>query len=378
MKPGVGPGRAGCCLQAPGRTRHGERTTARAPAWRAACLFTGRGSADERGDVAGHLPELRRAARLPHLGFSALVVLPCHHRVAVVHPAVRRGPVPPVAEDRLLSAIQADLAASPFHGEGHRKVWARLRYGLGLVVGRNRVLRLMHENQPLSPNRHPPRPANGHDGTILTTAPDRLWGTDASMVQTVADGRVRVFAALDHFNSEVIGHYVSTDGSRFAALEPISQAVSARFRGIEADVARGVTVRADHGPQYISGHFTHQIAHWGMALSHSFPEPQTNGVVERFRTLKEQVVYGGRCQSGGSHIHHTLYCLLAPRLARLHEPARLPAAARGYTALADGPMSDPFDRNATDPALPTCSNTKPARAGLVRQGTKASAPAACA
>lgn len=108
------------------------------------------------------------------------------HRVAVVHPAVRRGPVPP---DRLLTAIQADLAASPFHGEGHRKVWARLRYGLGLVVGRNRVLRLMHENQLLSPNRHPPRPANDHDGTILTAAPDRLWGTDASMVQTVADGR---------------------------------------------------------------------------------------------------------------------------------------------------------------------------------------------
>ena len=50
----------------------------RSPAWRAACLFTGRGRADERGDLACHLPELRRAARLPHLGSSALVVLPCH------------------------------------------------------------------------------------------------------------------------------------------------------------------------------------------------------------------------------------------------------------------------------------------------------------
>jgi len=216
------------------------------------------------------------------------------HRVAVAHPAARRGPVPPVAEDSLLAAIQADLAASPFRGEGHRQVWARLRYGLGLVVGRNRVLRLMHENQLLSPYRHPPRPVNNHDGTILTTAPDRLWGTDASMVQTVADGRVWVFAALDHFNSEIIGHYVSTDGSRFAALEPISQAVNTRFGGIEADAARGVAVRADNGPQYISGHFTRQIAHWGMALSHSYPhQPETNGVAERFfRTLKEQVIYG--------------------------------------------------------------------------------------
>jgi len=125
------------------------------------------------------------------------------HRVAPAQPAPRRGPVPPVAQDSLLAAIQADIAASPFRGEGHRKVWARLRYGLGLVVGRNRVLRLMRENHLLSPYRHPPRPANNHTGTILTSGPDRLWGTDASMVQTVQDGRVWVFAALDHFNSEL-------------------------------------------------------------------------------------------------------------------------------------------------------------------------------
>jgi putative transposase len=214
--------------------------------------------------------------------------------VAAAQSKASRGPVPPVPEDSLLAAIRADLAASPFRGEGHRKVWARLRYGLGLVVGRNRVLRLMHENQLLSPYRQPPRPANDHNGTILTTAPDRLWGTDASMVQTVTEGRVWVFAALDHFNSEVVGHYVSTDGSRFAALEPVSQAVTARFGGVEADAARGVTVRADNGPQYISRHFTRQLAHWGMALSHSFPhQPETNGVAERFfRTLKEQVIYG--------------------------------------------------------------------------------------
>src|SRR5690349_7701620 len=67
----------------------------------------------------------------------------------------------------------------------------------------------------LSPYRRPPRPANDHDGTILTAAPDVLWGTDATMVQTAADGRVWVFAALDHWNSEVVGHHVSTDGSRF-------------------------------------------------------------------------------------------------------------------------------------------------------------------
>ena len=186
-------------------------------------------------------------------------------------PPARRGPVPPVDEASLLAAIQADLAQSPFQSEGHRKVWARLRYSLGLPVGRNRVLRLMREHRLLSPFRRPPRPTNDHDGPILTDAPDVLWGTDATMVQTVEDGRVWIFAALDHFNSEVIGHYVSTDGSRFSALEPLSQAVTARFGGMGTDAARGVSVRADNGPQYIARHFTEQVKHWGRAMSYAYP-----------------------------------------------------------------------------------------------------------
>src|SRR5690242_17800229 len=84
-----------------------------------------------------------------------------------------------------------------------RNCSTRLRHRLRLVVGSNRVPRLMRDNQLLSPYRRPPRPANDHDGTILTEAPDVLWGTDASMVQTLEDGRVWIFAALDHFNSGV-------------------------------------------------------------------------------------------------------------------------------------------------------------------------------
>ena len=39
-------------------------------------------------------------------------------------PARRRGPKPAVSDDALLAAIRADLARSPWHGEGHRKVWS--------------------------------------------------------------------------------------------------------------------------------------------------------------------------------------------------------------------------------------------------------------
>jgi putative transposase len=70
------------------------------------------------------------------------------------------------------------------------------------------VLRLMRDNQLLSPFRRPPRPANDHDGTILTEAPDVLWGTDATLVQMAEEGQVCVVAAIDHVNFEVFGHHV--------------------------------------------------------------------------------------------------------------------------------------------------------------------------
>ena len=39
----------------------------------------------------------------------------------------RRGPTPALSDAQLLAAIRTDLARSPFQGEGHRKVHARLR-----------------------------------------------------------------------------------------------------------------------------------------------------------------------------------------------------------------------------------------------------------
>jgi hypothetical protein len=45
----------------------------------------------------------------------------------------------------LVEVIRGVLLASPFHGEGYRKVWVRLRHG-GLRTSKERVRRLMREN----------------------------------------------------------------------------------------------------------------------------------------------------------------------------------------------------------------------------------------
>lgn len=208
--------------------------------------------------------------------------------------AKRRGPQPPVSEDELLSAIRADLESSPFQGEGHRKVFARLKLVRGMRVSRKRVLRLMRENSLLSPFRKPRGVTDSHDGTICTEQPNLMWGSDGMRVETVDDGWVWTFVAVDHFNSECVGHHVCKRGDRFAALEPIAAGLMRFYGSVDAGVARGLAVRTDHGTQYTSDHFIKQLRFWGIAPSFAFvSEPQTNGVAERFiRTLKEQAIHG--------------------------------------------------------------------------------------
>jgi putative transposase len=101
-------------------------------------------------------------------------------------PAQRRGPKPVVSDDSLLAAIRADLARSPWQGEGHRKVWARLRVMDGIRVARKRVLRLMRENALLSPHRARTRDDTPHDRHIITEGPNIMWATDASVPQQAA------------------------------------------------------------------------------------------------------------------------------------------------------------------------------------------------
>ncbi len=206
----------------------------------------------------------------------------------------RRGPKPKHTDGELLAAIQADLKRSPFQGEGHRKVHARLRILDGVRVSRKRVLRIMQENSLLSPHRVRQGKAKKHDGKIITLLPNVMWGTDGARVFTVDDGWVWVFSAVEHWNAECVGWHVCKVGSRFAALEPISQGLQRIYGSVDAEVARGLSLRMDHGSQYLSDHFQKQIRYWGITPSFGFvEEPETNGVAERFnRTLKEQAIHG--------------------------------------------------------------------------------------
>lgn len=204
----------------------------------------------------------------------------------------RRGPLGAMSDDALTTAIQDVLAATPFHGEGHRKVWARLRYA-GTRTSMRRVLRLMRQNNLLAPTRvGSPRGPRSHDGTIIPDTVDAMWGTDLTTTIT-GEGQATVFIAVDHCSAECVGIHAHPQATRFQALEPIRQGVRQRFGGFGKAIARGLAVRHDHGSQYMSHHFQKEIAFLGIDSSPAFVRaPQGNGCAERFiRTLKENLLW---------------------------------------------------------------------------------------
>jgi hypothetical protein len=91
----------------------------------------------------------------------------------------------------------------------------------------------------LVPSR--PRHEHGdpaHAGTIITTRPDEMRGTDATRFYTEREGWCWFFGAVDHYTTEVMGWHVAKIGDRWAALEPIRQGMTTAFCG-GADAVRG-------------------------------------------------------------------------------------------------------------------------------------------
>ena len=195
------------------------------------------------------------------------------HRAPAPSASSRRpGPTGPMPDAELVAAVRAVLVASPFHGEGHRKVWARLRHG-GIRTSKRRVLRLMRE------------------GAIVPEAVDTMWGADLTTTVT-GEGQAAVFVAVDHCSAECVGIHAALRATRFEALEPLRQGVRRHFGGFAKDAARGLSVRHDHGSQYTAHDFQKELRFLGIASSPAFIRaPEGNGCAERFiRTLKENLL----------------------------------------------------------------------------------------
>jgi hypothetical protein len=105
------------------------------------------------------------------------------HRCPTIE-ARRPGPAGPMPDNELVDAIRSLLTQGPFHGEGYRKIWARLRFA-GIRTSKRRVLRLTREHGLQAPGRvGRPHGPKAHDGTIRTERVDLMWGSDLTSAVT--------------------------------------------------------------------------------------------------------------------------------------------------------------------------------------------------
>ena len=195
-------------------------------------------------------------------------------------------------DEALVEAIRELLTASPFHGEGYRKIWARLRFA-GIRTSKRRVLRLTRKHGLQAPQRvGRPHGPKAHDGTIRTERVDEMWGTDLTSTLT-GEGQASIFVTVDHASTECLGIHAARRATRFEALEPLRQGVRACFGAFAQGIAVGLQLRHDHGSQFVADDYQRELAFLGIESSPAFVrEPEGNGCVERFiRTLKENLLW---------------------------------------------------------------------------------------
>ena len=169
-------------------------------------------------------------------------------------PRRRPGPIGACPDAELADHIRRLIEESGFHGEGYRKLWARLRVA-GVRASPRRVRRVMGEHGLLAPHRAAQTRMKIHDGAIITDRINEMWGTDMTQTVTTDEGKAYVFVAVEHANSEIVGIHAARSANRFEALEPVRQAVTRCFGSIAPSVARGLKLRHDHGSNYMSMDF---------------------------------------------------------------------------------------------------------------------------
>jgi putative transposase len=155
---------------------------------------------------------------------------------------------------------------------GAAKIWRQLQRE-GLVVGRDRVARLMGElgiagvvrgrtKRTTTPAQTADRPADLVCRDFTAPAPNRLWVTDLTYVATWA-GFCYVAFVIDAFSRMIVGWRVATSLRTDLALDALEMAIWTR----QGQALNGLIHHSDRGVQYLAIRYTERLAEAGAVAS---------------------------------------------------------------------------------------------------------------
>jgi len=191
-----------------GRDHHGQRVALRqgSPPMEGKRPWHAGGRDDETRRSRPLLLAVMGLAELRACGTShapASIVLASRRRLTTA--ARRPGPVGACSDADLAEHIRLHITGLVFHGEGYRKIWARLR-AAGVRASPRRVRRVMGEHGLLAPHRAGRTEAKAHDGTIVTDRVNEMWGTDMTQTSRPTKARPMSSSLSNTPISEIVWH----------------------------------------------------------------------------------------------------------------------------------------------------------------------------
>lgn len=192
----------------------------------------------------------------------------------------------------MISRIQSIKADHPLWG--YRRVWAYMRYRDNVIIGKNRVYRLMSElNLLIKPDTKLKAKRHSNRQKPRAKIPNQFWGMDMTKVALRHWGWIYIHVVIDWCTKEIIGYSVSLSSKTSDWLDALNHAVHTRFPdGIYAKRGKPKLI-TDNGCQPTSNAFMQACSTLKIKqIFTTWNNPKGNADTERvFRTMKEDLVW---------------------------------------------------------------------------------------
>lgn len=196
-------------------------------------------------------------------------------------------------DEPMLLRIEHIKAEHPLWG--YRRIWAYMRFRDGIVVGKNRVYRIMKENNLLvTKNYRLKAKRKSNRPKPRATRPNQYWGIDMTKIMIENYGWLYLHVVLDWHTKEIVGFSISDRSKTDDWLVALNRAVIKRFPcGILSDTFSGIGLISDNGCQPTSQRFMQECSVLNIKqIFTTWNNPKGNADTERvMRTIKEDLVW---------------------------------------------------------------------------------------
>lgn len=174
---------------------------------------------------------------------------------------------------------------------GYRRVWAWLRFRLGVVVNQKRVRRLMKEHGLQVPRRQHKAKRTSNRSKPRPSRPGQIWGMD--MTKFIIDGLGWVYLViiLDWYTKKIVGWDMALRSKTAEWRRALDMAINREFpNGVRG---QGLNLVSDNGSQPTSVAFMRATGELGInQIFTSYNNPKGNADTERvIQTIKQELIW---------------------------------------------------------------------------------------